>query len=103
MSIKKYINFKNYFTKPSLTKLSAICTEFQAAPFNKLSETTHKWKPFSTSKSLRIRPTNTSLLPTAICRHWIYLIILDHLVKQLLEHPLEDSSDPLQLHQPDQL
>ena len=53
-------------TKSISCKVSAICTEFHAAPFNKLSETTHKWKPLSTSTSLRIRPTNVSFLPILI-------------------------------------
>lgn len=53
-----------YFTIPKFIRLSAIWTEFHAAPFNRLSDTTHIWKPFSSSRSLRIRPMKTSLLPT---------------------------------------
>src|SRR5699024_11414149 len=39
---------------------------FHAAPFTRLSETTHKWNPLSASKSLRIRPTNTSFFSSAL-------------------------------------
>ena len=49
------IRTKKFYSRPISIIFSAICTEFQAAPFNRLSETTHIWKPLSTSTSLRIR------------------------------------------------
>src|SRR5690606_7982066 len=53
------------YTKLFLMRDCAICTVFQAAPFTKLSVTTHMWNALSLSKSLRILPTNTSFLSCA--------------------------------------
>ena len=53
-------------TSPRSCRVSAIWTEFQAAPLRRLSETTHMCIPFSASKSLRIRPTKVSRDPTAL-------------------------------------
>lgn len=58
------IRTQKFYSRPISIIFSAICTEFQAAPFNRLSETTHIWNPLSTSTSLRIRPTNVSFFPT---------------------------------------
>ena len=44
-------------THPLLANSSAICTAFKAAPFLILSDTIHKFNPFSILKSLRILPT----------------------------------------------
>ena len=41
------------------TKISAICTALSAAPFFKLSATTHKERPYLTEESLRILDTKT--------------------------------------------
>ena len=43
--------------------VSKIGIALVAAPFLKLSLTTHKFKLFSHEKSSRIRPTNTSSFP----------------------------------------
>ena len=40
-----------YYTLPTFINDSAIWTEFNAAPFNKLSETTQKLNPFSFIRS----------------------------------------------------
>ena len=45
--------------RKSSAKASAICTEFSAAPFLRLSETTHRLRPYSTVLSSRIRLTYT--------------------------------------------
>lgn len=47
------------------TNSSAICTAFKAAPFRKLSATTHRLRPLGMESSSRIRPTNTASVPAA--------------------------------------
>src|SRR4051812_4950362 len=44
-----------------------ICTALVAAPFRRLSATTHRWKVRGRSGSLRTRPTKTSLRPAISC------------------------------------
>ena len=49
----------------SFAKYSAICTAFVAAPFLKLSLTTHIFSELACDSSLLILPTKTSSLPFA--------------------------------------
>ena len=55
-----------YLTNPISIAFSAICTAFVAAPFRILSATTHRLTPLSTVSSLRILPTKTSSLFSAV-------------------------------------
>src|SRR5512135_644971 len=48
-----------------LISSSAICTALVAAPLRMLSETIHRFRPFFTDSSRRIRPTNVSSLSCA--------------------------------------
>ena len=54
ISTKKFNNY--------LISFSNICTAFVAAPFLKLSATTHKFKPFSTLKSRLILPNKDLII-----------------------------------------
>jgi hypothetical protein len=49
-----------FFSNPRLIRHSAICTALRAAPFRKLSETTHRLMPFSIVASSRIREMNVA-------------------------------------------
>lgn len=48
------------FCKTRLPSSSAICTAFSAAPFRRLSETHHRFSPFSIVESCRIRLTKVA-------------------------------------------
>ena len=50
---------------PFSISASAICTAFSAAPFLRLSATTHRLSVFSRESSRRIRPTYTGSSPSA--------------------------------------
>lgn len=52
-----YYDYKNYFKPSDLIRYSAICTAFSAAPFFIWSPTIQKVRPFSSVRSLRMRPT----------------------------------------------
>ena len=52
--------------KPFSSSTWAICTALVAAPLRRLSLTHQMLRPFSTEKSRRMRPTNTSSLPQAL-------------------------------------
>ena len=50
--------------RPRATTSSAICTALVAAPLRRLSETSQRARPFGSATSSRMRPTNTSSLPS---------------------------------------
>src|SRR6185437_14861999 len=52
----------SYASKPLSARYSAICTALVAAPFLRLSLTTHMFSVFGCVSSRRKRPTNTSSL-----------------------------------------
>src|SRR6187200_726882 len=54
-----------FYNNPFCIKYSAICTALVAAPFLRLSETTHMFKVFGCVSSLLNLPTNTSSLSCA--------------------------------------
>ena len=58
-----FLSCKNYFTLPTEMRYSAIWTALRAAPLRIWSPLSQKVRPFSSLKSLRTRPTNTSSLP----------------------------------------
>lgn len=60
MECKFLQKIKNY-----LISFSNICTALVAAPFLKLSATTHKFKPFATLKSRLILPNKNIII--SIC------------------------------------
>ena len=53
-----------FLSRPRLTRASAICTVLRAAPLRRLSETTHRLRPFSIVPSSRMRDTNVAKSPT---------------------------------------
>ena len=48
---------RHYFTLPTLTRYSAICTALSAAPLRIWSPESHSVRPQSSARSLRMRPT----------------------------------------------
>ena len=48
---------RHYFTLPTLTRYSAICTALRAAPLRIWSPESQKVRPLSSARSLRMRPT----------------------------------------------
>jgi hypothetical protein len=65
LTIKNLSSQRNLCVHFPLIHSSAICTALVAAPLRMLSDTIHRFNPFFTDSSRRMRPTNVSSLSCA--------------------------------------